>query len=341
MTEATASQNNTGQANSKNSIRFWIMIVIGAYFALGLYWAFVGLNFTAQSLSDQYVRGLLFKGPWWWAIMYYASEGIAGTIGSIFRAAAGLFALYSAVLFWRKKESALPTIRGKVGTALLFEAIYFLSFIPFTIAAFAYNLSSENLYYFDHTPASILLYVTAIPTLMMVIFNPALLLKLRSKVIKGGSSQEIIKWSCLTAVSYLFAVFWLSYSMSWVGNMVPYSRSVGQDGMSFLLEPINFANFIITVLGLFLIAATALIAALPAIKKQPNKLNLRHIGAVMTAFGGYFIFETFYYYLTGGYAAHPNVWYEIIGIGHNPNLLWCATFVFLGLALLTSRKSKE
>jgi len=142
-------------------------------------------------------------------------------------------------------------------------------------------------------------------------------------------------------IVYLFVVFWLSYSMSWAANMIPFSRAEGQFGWSFLLEPVNLVSFIITVFGLFLIATSALVLTLPAIKKRVHTLNLRRIGAVITAFGGYFIFDMLYYYLTGGYAAHPNVWYEIIGITHNPNLLWCTTFLFLGLALLTSRKPKE
>jgi hypothetical protein len=154
---------------------------------------------------------------------------------------------------------------------------------------------------------------------------------------QGSSSQGIIKWSCLASVSYLFLVFWLSYSMAWVANMVPFGRAQGQYGWSFLLEPINLASFIVTVFGLFLIAIFGLMVTLPVMKKLPIKISLRRIGVAMMAFGGYFVFNLLYYYFTGGYAAHPNVWYEVIGPLHNLNL-WCVTFLFLGLALLTSRK---
>ncbi len=333
-----------GSSNSSrglSSIRFWIVIVVGAFFALGLYWAYVGLSWSAQLVSERYVSGLLLNGPWWWTIMFYASEGVFGTVGCVFRAVAGSFAFYSAVLFWRKRDAAIPEVKRKVGVALLFEGLYFLCFLPATIAAFTYNLSGENLYYFGHTPALILLYVTAIPTLMMATVVAPFLFKLRTKVIRPASVEEVTKWSCLTGVSYLFVVFWLSYSMSWAGNMVPFSRAEGQFGLSFLVEPVNLASFVTTVLGLFLIAEFALLLTLPAIKKQPYSFNLRRIGAVVTAFGAYFIFDILYYYLTGGYSAHPNVWYEIIGITHNPNLLWSTTFLFLGLALLGSGKLKK
>ena len=324
-----------------SAFRFWILLVVGAFFALGLYWAYVGLNWSMQLASDQYVSNLLSQGPGWWTVMFYASEGIFGTVGCVLRAVAGFFALYAAVLFAWKKENAMPAIRGKVGTALLFEGLYFLCFLPATLAAFTYNLSNENLYYFGHTPELILLYVTAIPTLMMVTVVAPLLFKLRSKIIRGASSQEITRWSCLTGVAYLLVPFWLSYSMSWAANMLPFSRAEGQFGWSFLLEPINFASFFVTVIGLLLIAISALALTFPAIRKLPHTLGVRRLGVVVTAFGGYFIFDMLYYYLTGGYAAHPNVWYEIIGITHNPNLLWCTTFLFLGLALLTRQKYKE
>jgi hypothetical protein len=323
--------------HDKGSFRFWILIVVCAYFGSALYWAIIGVNWIGELTSDYYVYQQLLKGPWWWAVLYYGSEGLFGTMGVFLRAVAGFFALYSAVVFWRKKESALSLIKGKVGTALLLEGGYFLSFIPSTIAAFVYHLANASLYYFDHTPGLILLYVTGIPSLVMIIVIPPLLFNLRSKIIHVSSSQDIIKWSCLTGISYLFLVFWFSYSMAWVGNMVPFGRAQGQYGWSFLLEPINLVGFIVTVFGLFLIAMFGLMITLPVMKKLPVKIGLRRIGATMTAFGGYFVFNLFYYYLTGGYAAHPNVWYEVIGPPHNLNL-WCLTFLFLGLALLVRRE---
>ena len=101
-----------------------------------MYWAITGLNFSIGLISDHYVYHELSKGPWWWMILYYSSEGLSGTVGSVLRAVAGFFAFYSAVLFWRKEENALSLIRGEVSTALLLEGGYFLSFIPSTVASF-------------------------------------------------------------------------------------------------------------------------------------------------------------------------------------------------------------
>ncbi|MEM4243224.1 MAG: hypothetical protein QXP44_00290 [Candidatus Bathyarchaeia archaeon] len=323
------------------SLELWIFIVICVYFGYALYFLIYGLGFSIQLASDTYVYNLISQNPWWWAILYYGSESLAGAIGLTLRVIGGLFALHATFLFWRKKDAAMPLIKRRASTALLMEAGFYLSFIPSVIAAFAYNLSTEYLYYFDHTPERLILYGTAIPCLAMTTIIPPLLLKLRATVRQNAPSLEIIKWSCLAAVGYLFTAFWFNYSMLWAAAMVPYPHAQGryEAGVSFLFEPINFVSFVITVFGLFAIATAALATTLPAIKKQPTSLSLGRIGAVITAFGGYFIFNTIVYFLTGGYEAHPSVWYEVIGPFHNPNL-WCTAFILLGLAVLARSEIK-
>ena len=322
------------------SLEFWILVVVCVYLGYALYFAVYGLTFSLATASSTYVYNMISQNPWWWAVLYYGSEGVSGTVGLILHAIGGFFALHAAYLFWRKKDTALPQIKRKAGIAILLEAGFYLSLIPSVIAAFAYYTSTEYLYYFDHTPGLLLLYGTGIPCLAMVLVIPPLLLKVRSTIRKSLPSQEIIKWSCLTGVAYLFVVFWFNYSMLWAGSMVPYPKAQIQYGLSFLLEPANFASFAVTVFGLLAIAVCGLLFTLPAIKKQPKKLNLGGIGAVLVALGGYFIFNTVTYYFTGSYAAHPSVWYEVIGPLHNPNL-WCIAFVFLGLAAIARSKVKN
>jgi hypothetical protein len=322
------------------SLSFWILVVVSVYFAYAVYFAIYGLNFDISLISDHYVYNMLSKDPWWWMVLYYGTEGVTGLVAVTLRAFAGLFALYGAFLFWRKKEVAMPAIRKSVRTTLLLEAGFFLFLIPSIIAAFAYNSTSQYLFYFDHTPGLLLLFGTAIPCLAIVLVVPPLLLKLRSAIKRESPKEEIIKWSCLTGVAYLFVVFWFDYAMLWAGNMVPYPRSGQQYGLSFLLEPANFVSFAVTVFGLLALATTALVSTLPAIKKQTTSINLTRVGIVLTAFGGYFIFNLLYFYLTGGYEAHPSVWYEVIGPNHNPNL-WGIAFIFLGLPVLIYSKIKK
>ena len=323
------------------SMRFWILILASVYFGYAVYYAVYGLGFTLQLTHDHYVYGIVTKNPWWWIILYYGSEGVAGAVSIVLRAFAGFFAFYAALLWWRKKDSTLPEIRKKVSTALLLESGFFLALIPSIIAAFAYNLpTNAYLFYFEHTPEHILLLGTAIPCLAIVLVVPPLLLKLRSNIKHEAPTQEIIKWSAVTGVAYLFVVFWFNYTMLWAAAMVPYPRAYEVYGLNFLLQPTNFLSFAVTVFGLLALAAVALKVALPAIRKEPQKLNLTHLGAVMVAFGSYFLFNTLYYYLTGTYTTHPSVWYEVIGPLHNPNL-WGLAFIFVGVPLIVQGTIKK
>ena len=322
------------------SLRFWILVVVSVYFAYAFYYAASGMRDSISMISNQYIYSSLSKNPWWWMILFYGSEGVAGSVAIISRAIAGAFAFYAAFLFWRKKDTAMPTVRKSATAALVFEAVFFLALIPSIITAIAYNLTSENLFYFGHTPGILLLYGTVIPCLAIVLVVPPLLLKLRAAIKHEASNQEIIKWASLTGVAYLFVVFWFTYSMLWAGVTVPYTRVYEEYGLTFLLQPTNLLSFSLTVFGLLALAIATLITTLPAIKKQTTQPNLTRIAVILLAFGSYFIFNTFYYYLTGGYAAHPSVWYEVIGPLHNPNL-WAIALVFLGVPVLIHSKNKK
>src|SRR4030065_1826281 len=219
----------------KRTVQWGIFIAVAVFFCLALYWAFQGIIGSISYLSNAYVYQKLSEGPSWWLVLYYSVEGGAGTVGLVIRAVGGFFAFYAAALFVWKKEKSLPLIKGKVGAALLFEGVYFLSLIPSTITAFAYYFADGNVFYFDHTPPLILLYVAAFPTLAMVTITPTVLFKLRSKVVGNSSTQDIVEWSSLAAFTYVLVVFWFSYSMAWLGNMVPFDRARGQYGWGFFL----------------------------------------------------------------------------------------------------------
>jgi len=257
------------------TIPFWILVLVSIYLGYAFYFAVYGLQFSLQLTHDQYVYSLVSKNSWWWQILYYGSEGIAGSVAIVLRAFAGVFAFYAAFMYWRKGTTAMASIRKSVCRALLLEAGFFLALIPSIIAAFAYNLTNEYLFYFDHTPERILLFGTAIPCLAIVLALPPLLLKLQHKVKLNKSIQEIAKWSSLTGVAYLFVVFWFNYTMLWAATMVPYPRAYEVYGLAFLQQPANLLSFLLTVFGLFVISAAALITLLPVIKKQTGTDRLQ------------------------------------------------------------------
>jgi hypothetical protein len=322
------------------SIRFWILVVACTYLAYAFFFAINGFTFSLNLISDHYVYNLVTQNSWWWQILYYGSEGVFGVVATVIRAIAGVFAVYAAYMFWRKKDAAVSAIRKSASNALLLEAAFFLCLIPYIIAAVAYNLTSEYLYYFEHTPPLMLLLGTAIPCTAIVLVVPPFLLKLRSKIKAAAPKEEIVKWLCLTGLGYLFVVFWFNYSMLWLDSTMTYPRANEQFGLGFILQPANLLSFAVTVFGLLALGIVSVATVLPVIKKQSIKLNLTRVGAILTAFGAYFLFNTFVYYLTGGYPAHPSVWYEVIGPLHNSNL-WCLALIFLGVPLIVKGRIKK
>lgn len=173
------------------STRFWVLVLVSVYLAYALYFAVYGLQFSLQLTSDHYVYGLVTKNPWWWQVLYYGSEGVTGSVAIVLRVFAGVFAFYAAFMYWRKGNSAMPTVRKNAFRALGLEAGFFLMLIPSIIAAFAYNIASDpHLFYFDHTPEHILLFGTAIPCLIIVLVVPPFATKASGGDKAGGTDTE-------------------------------------------------------------------------------------------------------------------------------------------------------
>ena len=329
------------QEKYSSKIRFCIFITVIVYLVYSVFFALYGLQFSVQLSKDTYVYDLISKNPLFWQILYYLSEGVTGSIAIVLRAFAAFFAVIAAYLYWRKKDVAMLSVRKYASRALLLETSFFLAIMPSIIAAIVYNLpTSDYLFYFDHSPEQILLFGTAIPCLAMTITTVPLLLKLRSKINADAPQKEIIKWASLAGIAYVIVVFWFNYCMLWIANMVPYPRANQVFGLDFLLQPINLVSFVVTVFGLFVIGLAAVWTLRPAIDGKVGEVNLKALGGVMIAFSCYFIFNTLYYIATGGYEAHPSVWYEVISPMHNANL-WTIALIIIGVPLLFSGMKNE
>jgi hypothetical protein len=313
-----------------SSFRVRVFIVACAYFGYAQYMLVRSLIFSSGLVLNFSTYQGLMKAPWWIAT-FYSSE-LGGTLGVISRSAAGVLALYCASIYLIKKNQAWPRIRGKIGALLVLEAGYYLSLIPTVWLGFVFPSTNGKIWYFDTTPVLEVFFVAGIVCLAEVLVIPAVLLKLRSRILRGSSREEILKWSFLVGISYFFVVFWLDATMQWTGMISSF-------GMNLLIDPVNIAGFLAAVLGLFLVAAFGLVSFLPAIKKLEYSLNLKHVGAVLMGFGSYFAFGTLIYFIAGGYSARPYAWYEII-VPHNGNL-WCLVFLFAGLPLIAKSRSQQ
>ncbi|MGF3523294.1 MAG: hypothetical protein ACQXXJ_09425 [Candidatus Bathyarchaeia archaeon] len=322
---------NKSHAENKGAISlgFIIFVVACAYFTLALYDLIQSAIFSNLLISHIPLYEELMPLDWW-RTLFYASE-LGGSVGGTLRFAASCLALYVAAAYWRKKDAALPKIKSKVGWALLLEAGYFISFVPSAVLGFVFPTTGGNVWYFGTTPVNEVLFVAGFACLAMVVAVPPVLFKLRALILQGGPRQAIVKWSCITAVTYLFVVFWFNTTMQWVGMITTF-------GAEILLDAANLAGFVPSVFGLLAIAIAALLFTLPAIKMAEAKLSQRRLGAVAFAFGAYYIFAILVYFVSGGYAARPWAWYEMI-VPHNP-YLWCVIFLFVGAPFLVGYRIK-
>ena len=310
-----------------NSTSFFIFVSACAFFAWTQYEFYQSALFSGDLIRNFSTYSGLMKLPWWIAT-FYGSE-LGGTIGGILRWIASFLVLYCSFAYWRNGESVLAKIRGKIGIALLLEVGYFLFLIPSVVLGFLFPFTAGKVWYFDVTPVPEVFYVAGVACLLMVLTVPTVLFKLRSQIIRNAPKADILKWACIALVAYLFVVFWFNSTMQWTGMIATW-------GIGILSDPWNFAGFASSVLAMFLIASCAVLTLLPTIKKQTASLKSAHLGAVATAFGGYFIFAILVYFAAGGFATHRSAWYELI-VPHNP-YAWCLIFFFAGIPIMIQSK---
>ncbi len=331
--KSRCSGNMEKQTNSRtefHSIGFLILVAVSAYFVLAVYDAYVSVNFADYLIQNFPMLSGFMKMPWWIAT-FYSSE-LGGGVASFLRLGASILALYCSVLYWRRKNVSFPQIKNKVAAALALEAGHFLLFIPSAWLGLVFPTTGGNVWYFEVTPVPEVFFVAGIACLAMVLTIPPVLFKLRSLVLRSAPRSDLLRWSCLAAVAYLFVVFWFNSTMQWTGMIATW-------GAGLVLEPMNFAGFASSVFGLFLIAVLALAVAYPAIQKKQPSLNLKSVGWVSVAFGGYFLFAILVYFIAGGYEANRSAWYEMI-VPHNP-YLWCLVFLFTGIPLVLGRSARN
>jgi len=322
----------------KRSFRLAVLVVVLAYFGVQCYWIWVTSRWSLHMGEDLAMYQRLIKETWW-LIAFYLSE-LGGSVGIVFRWIASIFALYAALIFFRGGEAVLTKIRGKAEAAILFEGLYYLTYIPTVYLGFAYPIATtQKLWYFEPSPPwTITFMIAGVSCLAMVIIIAPSLFKLRAKI-AHGQAQDVSKWASITALSYLFVMFWLNYSIAWFATLV-YWPERAQPGIEILYRPYNMLSFALTVFGLLAVSLACLKTLLPTIKGKMNEIKLKNLGAVMLALGCYFLIELIIFYSIGGYHAEPTTWMELSSPFHNPDF-WCFSFIFPGLYLLMSKQKQE
>ncbi len=85
----------------------WIFVVVLAYFTAAVYWIFQSFMWGYEITSRFSIYASLLKESWW-IVLFYSSE-LGGVVCTSLRFVAGVFALYSAILFFGGGEILYST----------------------------------------------------------------------------------------------------------------------------------------------------------------------------------------------------------------------------------------
>lgn len=287
----------------------WMTLKIGLFFV-----SFFWLILTLYKLSTVLLYGI-----------FVPFTDLPATFGLGFRIAASLVALVTSIRFLGKTHFSFTNTASSIKIIILFEALYWLLFLPSGLWGFQYSniLYSREFFILEAglpcTVASIV-----IPTMLGI-----LLIKIHSK----KPPQELIKWSLIASTAYLL-VFWFNYTSQWWSEIF-----VG--GLNFMLKSGLFAfEFALTVGGLLLIAFyTANYTKEFTEINRIEKLSLRKAGVIITAFGLYFDVLLFLWILFPDSGNALTVW-PTFYVEHNADI-WMASLPLVGLPLIFSSKTKK
>jgi hypothetical protein len=256
---------------------------------------------------------------------------ISAAICLVFRFIASLIAVSAVIFYFAKKGLSAPTTFKVLKWILVLEAIYWLGLLvsgvwgvlPVELAGF--GAGGEGLNF-----NLVLLITTGIPCLVSSIAIPIALFKLSSNLNPDKPAKNAIKWGLIAGTVYVF-VFWLKNAGMWLSTLL----SKGTEYIS--AYPENLLSFALTIYGLPVLAIfTAYFTGKSIGTEVVEKLNLRTMGALITALGLYFLWN----YLTWIFFGGDHLWSDWYAwfLGHNLDL-WMLSLPLVGLPLLFKRQA--
>ena len=290
----------------------------------------VGLLFVSFSLFSymlyEFVNGIINRGPL--TVFFIYLTDIPQCVGMAFRMVAGFIAVIAVLFYIVRKDLSKPEALMAVRLAVLFEAAYWLSFLPSGIlglrgfTTFSSTLSAQISGLMENT----------LPCLLQSIGLTAVLVKLFLELSPKKSPRGAIKWGLIAGTMYVF-VFWLNNTGNWIAAVI----SKGTDYI--LLYPANLLSFLVTTVGLLLLG----LYAARFTKKSMGadslaKVNMHTVGVIVTLVGLYFLGH-YVMWLFLGSVGGWGTWYAWL-LGHNLDL-WAMSLPFAGLPLLFRTKALE
>ena len=250
---------------------------------------------------------------------------VPATFGLGLRTSASLIALITAALYASKSSfdssRAIPYIK----LVILFEAAYWLSFLPSGIWGLDYSTISFSREFF--------IIGTGLPCILEAIIMPASLTILFFQIHTKKSAQNTLKWLLITLAVYLF-VFWFNYTAQWWSEIFV-------SGTNYILQSALYCfEFVLTVGGILFLFLYACIFAVSSVRNYGVAgINSWKAGAIITLFGVYFDLLIILWLLFPNAGDALTVW-PTISIEHNPDL-WMASLPLIGIPLMFYRFNKK
>ena len=265
------------------TVKVWILITLCSYFTYALYWLLININYVGGVYSS--AGGLV--DPYFYRL--------SGLVGVILRFLGAVLALASVYEFWKHKENAFPKVKNIVSLALLFEGLYYLSFLPSVP-----RLLQFGNYYSLAASYSLQILLT-FPLLTILFFK---LRRNKDTFVNGNT----LNWIGAASLGYVAAL--------WVNNVFRWFDMVGMYGIGFILEGVTYLGFLNGVLTLSLSVVFAVIGFL-SLRKE-GKMNTKWWGLSLTMVGLHFLIYLVYsvYFDALSFALLNEIWtIPLLGLG--------------------------
>ena len=285
-------------------------LIFGLFIVSLVWFLFNSFNFLKGGFN-------IYKFTFWVAL-----TDTAGMFGLGFRTMAALIAVVTILFFLVGRELSKPELLMSVRWIILGEIVYLLSLLPVLLWFIALTTGASSL-----GLGSIL--ETLFPVIVESVVMPIVLIKLFLTMNPNKPEKGIIKWSLIAATSYSL-MFWLNNTGNW-------TSVITEKGIEYVTAyPDHIISFGLTTIGLLALTLyTAYFSKKSMSLTSFKEVNLRKIGAIITALGLYF-FVIYVMWLLFGTDAKWSSWYAWF-LGHNMDL-WALSLPLIGVPLLFHKK---
>ncbi len=254
-----------------------------------------------------------------------AFTDLPGSIGLGFRTVIGFIAVVSVLFFLIKRDLSPCETKSTFRWLVLLEAAYWLFFLPAGVWGMQYSnpLYSQGFFIIE----------AGLPCLVEGLVMTTVLVVLFFKLGANKPIKDAIKWGLISVAAGIF-VFWFNYTAQWWSEIF-------LQGTDFLLQfRMYLFEFILTVVGLFLLGVYAVVYAKNSSKAETiAELNPRKAGIIVILFGLYFDIILLLSFLFGDTSGGKLIVWPNFIAPHNVDM-WMAALPIVGVPLLFFKKTE-